>query len=157
MYPKSKEGSIESHMTDIQKIDEFRKRTNSSYNDARYFLEKNNGELLDAIIDFENTINNSHKPRSRASGRRQAFGDGFIRFLQRLFDIRIVSMDRTGGMFSIPIILPILLIPCIHILIILAIIMVLLGYRFEIRDMKDTAINVQGTIDKIKHEFEIRK
>ena len=42
-------------MITIEQIDEFRKRTHSSYEDAKFFLEKNNGDILDAIIDFERT------------------------------------------------------------------------------------------------------
>jgi len=40
-------------MITMEQVDEFRKRTNSSYEDAKYFLERNKVDVLDSIIDFE--------------------------------------------------------------------------------------------------------
>ena len=56
-------------MITIEQIDEFRKRTHSSYEDAKFFLEKNNGDILDAIIDFERT--KTGKGTSRQSQKQK--------------------------------------------------------------------------------------
>ncbi|NLO98410.1 MAG: DUF4342 domain-containing protein [Peptococcaceae bacterium] len=37
----------------MELIDEMRRRTNCSYQEAKELLEKNNGDLIDAIIEFE--------------------------------------------------------------------------------------------------------
>lgn len=63
-------------MITIEQIDEFRKRTHSSYEDAKYYLEKNNGDILDAIIDFERSKPNkshSHQNKKTAGGLRKEF------------------------------------------------------------------------------------
>ncbi len=38
---------------DIKLIDEMRKRTNCSYQEAKELLEKHNGDLIEAIVEFE--------------------------------------------------------------------------------------------------------
>lgn len=40
-------------MITMEMIDEFRKRTNCSYQEAKLYLERNNGNFVDAIVDFE--------------------------------------------------------------------------------------------------------
>ena len=39
----------------IELIDEMRKRTNCSYQEAKELLEKHNGDLIEAIIEFESS------------------------------------------------------------------------------------------------------
>ena len=56
-------------MITMEQIDEFRKRTNSSYEDAKYYLERNNGDVLDAIIDFERSKTGSSGERERHHGQ----------------------------------------------------------------------------------------
>lgn len=34
-------------------IDEFRRRTNASYDEAKHYLERTNGDLLEAVIAYE--------------------------------------------------------------------------------------------------------
>lgn len=40
-------------MITMEMIDQFRKRTNCSYEEAKMYLERNNGDIVDAIVDFE--------------------------------------------------------------------------------------------------------
>lgn len=56
-------------MITMEQIDEFRKRTNSSYEDAKYYLERNNGDVLDAIIDFERSKTGRSGQRERHHGQ----------------------------------------------------------------------------------------
>jgi len=37
----------------LELIDEMRKRTNCSYQEAKELLEKHNGDIIEAIIEFE--------------------------------------------------------------------------------------------------------
>ena len=96
-------------MITIEQIDEFRKRTNSSYSDAKYFLEKNNGNILDAIIDFERTKAGSASNQNNR--QHNDMGERFADFLQKGFDTRVIVEDKETVLFSVPVILLIILIP----------------------------------------------
>ena len=97
-------------MITIEQIDEFRKRTHSSYEDAKFFLEKNNGDVLDAIIDFERTKTGKGYSRHNQKHRKDN-GDKFADILQKGFDTKLVVEDKESVLFKIPIILFLLLIP----------------------------------------------
>lgn len=153
-------------MITIQMIDEFRRRTNSSYDDAKYFLERHNGDILEAIIAFEKT-SKGHYGSSEArrndyrdytqdfrqsEPRRSAFGSGLMRFVQRLFDIKITITDRTERTMAIPVFFPLLMVPIWHILIIAAIAMMMMGFRFSIRESKDDNFNVETIVNRVKEK-----
>ena len=40
-------------MITLEQVDQLRKRTNCSYEEAKVLLEKHNGNVLDAIVEFE--------------------------------------------------------------------------------------------------------
>lgn len=137
-------------MITIEQIDEFRKRTNSSYEDARYFLEKNNGDILDAIIDFERTKSGR---QNKYKKQQDDFGKNLADILQKGFDTKIVVEDSNSTLFSVPVILLFLLIPLWVPVIILVIFLSILGYRFRIRDMKSTEVNVSNIIRNINEKM----
>ena len=97
-------------MITIEQIDEFRKRTNSSYEDAKYYLDKNNGDILDAIIDFERA--KAGRPKNHQDrNQKEDVGRRFAEILQKGFDTRIFVEDKNTTLFTIPVILLVLLIP----------------------------------------------
>ena len=51
-----------------------------------------------------------------------------------------------------PIILPLVLLPVWYILLILAVIMWVIGYRFTIKDIPDPNIDIETFINKIKNK-----
>jgi translation elongation factor EF-Ts len=57
----------------MEQIDEMRKRTNCSYQEAKELLEKNNGDLLEAIVEFEKKYGykekNKHQERKERKGK----------------------------------------------------------------------------------------
>jgi hypothetical protein len=134
-------------------IDEFRRRTNATYDEARYYIERNNGDLLEAIIAFERDRkgyqNNSAHPSSNGSG---GFVRGIARLIQKLFDIKLVITDKNLRSFHIPVIIPIALLPVLHIMVLVAIIMMFMGYKFGFQEIPDPNINVESIIDKIKNK-----
>lgn len=139
-------------MVTMEQIDEFRKRTNSSYEDARYFLEKNNGDILEAIIDFEKT--KAGKFQNHRKHNNKDFGQSFADILQKGFDTRIVVEDKNTVLFSIPLIFLLFLIPIWVILLLFCVFLYILGYKFSIRDIKNQNVNVtaffQNISDKMK-------
>lgn len=133
---------------DLKLIDEFRRRTNSSYEEARYYLERFNGDLLEAIIAYERENLSYQKVPYRKNG----FVQSLIRLVQKLFDIKLIIIEKNGRVFNVPIILPLVLLPVWYILLILAVIMWVIGYRFTIKDIPDPNIDIETFINKIKNK-----
>lgn len=139
-------------MITIEQIDEFRKRTNSSYEDAKYYLEKNNGEILDAIIDFERS--KAGKQHGGYQKKRQDdFGRRFADVLQKGFDTRIFVEDKNATLFTIPVILLILLIPMWFLVLLGFLFLMMLGYKFSIRDVKSQNVNVNSFFNNINEKM----
>ncbi|HHW23026.1 MAG TPA: DUF4342 domain-containing protein [Clostridiaceae bacterium] len=139
-------------MITIEQIDEFRKRTNSSYEDAKYYLEKNNGDILDAIIDFERT-KSGRAHRHQNKKHQEDFGKNFADILQKGFDTRIFVEDQNSTLFSIPVILLILFIPLWVPILIAGILLLVLGYRFSVRDVKSKNVNVNDIFRNINEKM----
>lgn len=140
-------------MITIETIDEFRRRTNSSYDDARYFLEQHNGDLLESIIDFEKTRNNNYGNNNcgRQQGRPHGdFGGAIKRAVQKLLDIRIVVTDKTNRTVSVPILVPIVLCPLWHVMILLGIVMMIMGFKFGVKEIQDENLNVENIISRLR-------
>lgn len=135
----------------IQLIDEFRRRTNASYEEAKYYLERYNGDLLEAIVAFERERTKYHS-HGRTRGFANRLLNGIIRVVQRLIDIKLVITDKNTRTFPIPLLLLIVLGPVWHILGFAAIIMLIMGYRFSFQDMPDPNMNVGNIVDKIKNK-----
>lgn len=153
-------------MVTIEQIDEFRKRTNSSYEDAKYFLQKNDGDVLEAIIDFERTKTGRRHDQDRyrdryrynrrdccAGGRNQDYGQKFSDVLQKGFDTRIVVGDRNSELFSIPVILLLLLLPLWFIVILMFIFLAMLGYKISVQDVKSRNVNVNDFFHNISDKM----
>ena len=139
-------------MITIEQIDEFRKRTHSSYEDAKFFLEKNNGDVLDAIIDFERTKTGKGYSRHNQKHRKDN-GDKFADILQKGFDTKLVVEDKESVLFKIPIIILLLLIPLWVFVLLFFILLSTLGYKFSIRDEKSSNINVNTIFNNINNKM----
>ncbi len=144
----------------IEQIDEFRKRTHSSYEDAKYYLEKNNGDILEAIIDFERTKTAKSKNYSYESRKRppqhEDYGKKFGDFLQKGFDTKIVVEDKNSVLFTFPVILLLLLIPMWVIVVIFFAFLLILGYKITLKDVKSQNVNInsffQNVSEKVKEQ-----
>ncbi len=133
----------------IQMIDEFRRRTNASYDEARYYLERHNGDLLEAIITFERE-RTGYQNHQNAGPRSNGFVKGLLRVLQRLFDIKLVITDKNHKTFLLPIIVPVVLFPVWHVIILMAVVMMIMGFRFSFQEMPDNNVNVESIVNKVK-------
>ncbi len=134
-------------MITIEQIDEFRKRTNSSYSDAKYFLEKNNGNILDAIIDFERTKAGSASNQNNR--QHNDMGERFADFLQKGFDTRVIVEDKETVLFSVPVILLIILIPLWLVVVIFFAFFAVLGYKFRIQEISTNGFDVHSFLKNI--------
>ncbi|NLX63785.1 MAG: hypothetical protein GX022_03260 [Clostridiaceae bacterium] len=138
---------------DIRLIDEFRRRTNASYEEAKYYLEKCNGDLLEAIIAFEKerTGEGFHRNEHLRGGVNRLI-NGLLRVVQKLLDIKLIIIDRTGRDFQVPLLLLLVLGPIWHILILVAIVMLIMGFKFLFREIPDPNVNVFDFVEKIKEK-----
>ena len=147
-------------MVTIEQIDEFRKRTNSSYADAKYFLEKNDGDILEAIIDFEKAKTEKTQNFQQKKSQNN-FGKHFADILQKGFDTRIYIEDKNSTLFTIPVNFLILLLPIWIIALLFFIFLYMLGYKFSIHEVKNQNINVnsffQNINDKLKESENKKK
>ncbi|HOQ75788.1 MAG TPA: hypothetical protein PK369_04365 [Thermoclostridium sp.] len=149
-------------MITMEQVDEFRKRTNSSYEDAKYFLERNNGDVLDAIIDFERSKTGrsgyrdgyrSHAYNWQGSRPQHHNGQGFSNILQKGFDTRIVVEDNKSVLFSIPVIFLLFMLPLWILVVVLFVFFIMLGYRVSIRDMKSGNADVNAFFSNISEKM----
>lgn len=152
-------------MITIEQIDEFRKRTNSSYEDAKYFLMRNNGDILEAIIDFERTKtgrqgaghgyqNERHgSSQGSFSEKKEDYGRKFSDILQKGFDTRIYVEDRNSVLFSIPVIFLLVLLPLWFLILIMFVFFVMLGYKISVRDTKNPNVNVNDFFQNISEKM----
>ena len=88
----------------IQLIDEFRRRTNASYEEAKYYLERFNGDLLEAIVAFEKEKTGHHN-QNRIHVGASRFLYGLMRIVQKLIDIKLIITDKNFKAFHIPLII----------------------------------------------------
>ena len=138
---------------DIRLIDEFRRRTNASYEEAKYYLERFNGDLLEAIIAFEREKTGAgfHRKGLFHNGANRLI-NWLLRVIQKLLDIKLIIIDRTGRDFQIPFLLLLVLGPIWHILILVAIVMLIMGFKFLFREIPDPNVNVFNFVEKIKEK-----
>ena len=140
-------------MITIEQIDEFRKRTNSSYEDARVFLERHQGDVLDAIIDFEKTKAAGRPPVKKPQQKGELWR-WILELLQKGFDLRMTVEDKTGKLlFTVPVLLLLLLTPAWPMLLISCLFLILLGFKLGFRDIKSTAVNVQEIFNTVGTQF----
>ncbi len=162
-------------MVTIEMIDEFRRRTGASYDEAKTLLARHNGDILEAIIEYERVSskgsysyqgsgNAGWQGRSEQRGAysygqhqeqwKQRSGGGFgkslMRGLQKLIDMKLVVADKSDRTFKIPFIILLLLIPVWHILIPLAIVLLFFGARYMVQEIADPNYNVESVVNKIK-------
>ncbi len=122
-------------MITMEMIDQFRKRTNCSYQEAKMYLERNNGNLVDAIVDFERTHSkiNFEEKSSKLKD-----------FFAKAYRTRFIIENKGTTILNLSILFLALFvlftIPALPIIIISMVIALLLGYKFKI--VKHTGSNV---------------
>ncbi len=147
-------------MITIEQIDEFRKRTNSSYGDAKYFLEKNNGDVLEAIIDFERTKTGKFRNFNKKQ-QPEDIAKRFVEIFQKGFDLRLIVKDGDSVLFTVPIVLLIILIPLWPITVLFFIFLSAIGYKFSVQEIKGNSFDVNNFINninaKMKQQYNAHK
>jgi len=139
----------------IEQIDEMRKRTNCSYQEARELLEKHDGDLINAIIEFERKNGHDFKanPSSNSSEKKSRVGKTFKELLHKGIITRFIIEKEGTTILNIPVLLLLFVIlitmPAFAIYIIAFIVIYLLGYKIRIRKEEGKEVDINEIVDGI--------
>lgn len=129
----------------MEKIDELRKRTNCSYEEAKSLLEKHDGNVLDAIVDFEKT-----QGCKFGNCERHTLGQKMKSLFRKGFNTRFVVESNKDIIINISINFLILLsLISIHVVIVGSILALISGYKFRIIKQSGKDINVDEFINNV--------
>ena len=132
----------------LEKIDELRRRTNCSYEEAKILLEKHNGDIVEAIVEFER--NNRSNSGRRYNNYNSSFGTKLKNLIKKGFKTKFIIEKAGETIINIPVnFLIIGLLVFNWFLVALLVIAFVLGYRFRFR--KETGENVD--VNKIINNF----
>ena len=138
----------------IELIDEMRKRTNCSYQEAKELLKKNNGDLIEAIIELE-------KSRPHRSHHHRNKNCNFKTTTKKLIDkgsTTYFKIEKNKETFlNIPVIIlgiiVLITMPFFWLYLILALILYLMGYKIRIKKDAGRTIEVQEIIADLGSKF----
>jgi len=143
-------------MITLEQVDQLRKRTNCSYEEAKVLLEKHNGNVLDAIVDFEKSKGKKSFGYDDKSWKKQS-GDFFRSIwevIQKGFENNVVIEDKGSILLNLPVNVMILLTIIIPLIIIpVLLVLMLLGYKISIRKQKGEEINLTSMMQDMATKF----
>ena len=134
----------------MELIDELRKRTNCSYAEAKALLEKHNGDLLEAIVEFErkNSSRAGNKSENKYGNGDVSFGTRLSRLIAKGFKTRFIIEKSGETIINISINLLILAAIILNWFLLLALVVsFVLGCRFRIRKEKGDTIDLNKIVD----------
>ena len=130
----------------LEKIDELRKRTNCSYEEAKTLLEKYNGDLVEAIVEFER--NNSPKSKNKYCDNAASFGTKVKRLIKKGFKTKFIIEKSGETIINVPVNILIIALLIFHwFLVIALVISFVLGCRFKIRKENGENIDVNKVVN----------
>ena len=150
----------------LEKIDELRRRANVSYQLAKEALEKNDYDVLEALIDLEKEGKVDHgtpaaaQPGEKSEKKTRPSEDGISASIKRLFhksmQSSFVLKDKNREqVLKLPLLVALVLIlitmPVSLVLLILAIVF---KYKLLIRHDDGTVTNFNEVIDDLNEEYE---
>ncbi len=135
----------------MELIDEMRKRTNCSYQEAKELLEKHQGDLVDAIIEFENKYGN--KKKQGPTPKKNGFGKKVRELVQKGFVTRFIIEKDGNTILNIPmniLILAVLLtMPAFWLYLIGIVVIYFMGYKIRIRKEEGQEVDINVIVDEI--------
>lgn len=139
----------------MEQIDEMRKRTNCSYQEAKELLEKHNGELVEAIIEFENKhgYKSRHEHRHDHFERKQKAGKKIKEHVHKGFVTRFIIEKEGNTILNVPVIILLIAVlitmPIFWIYPIAFIVIYLMGYKIRIRKEEGQEVDINEIVDGI--------
>lgn len=134
----------------MEQIDEMRKRTNCSYQEAKELLGKNNGDLLEAIVEFEKKYGHrdKHKHQERKQGKARV-----KELIRKGFLTRFMIEKENTTILNIPVNILILAvfvtIPAFWAWPVVLVAVYLMGYKIRIRKEEGQDVNLSAMVDEL--------
>jgi Sec-independent protein translocase protein TatA len=130
----------------MEQIDELRKRTNCSYEEAKILLEKHNGDLLEAIVEFERK--NRSSSNNKSHNGTVSLGARIKQLINKGFKTRFIIEKSGETIINISVNLLILAAIILHWFLLIALVISLIfGCRFKIRKEKGESIDLNKIIN----------
>lgn len=137
----------------IELIDEMRKRTNCSYQEAKELLEKHDGDLIEAIVEFEKGQGQSCKTKKQSTDDAGKFGKKVKKLVQKGFITRFVIEKDENTILNIPVNILILIVlftmPVFWLYLILFVVLYFMGYKIRIRKEEGQEVDINEIVDGI--------
>ena len=135
----------------LEKIDELRKRTNCSYEEAKILLEKHNGDIVEAIVEFERK--NSSKSGSKHNYSNSSFGSKVKHLIKKGFKTKFIVEKSGETIINLPVNFLIIGLLVFHwFLIAILVIAFVLGYRFRFRKENGEDVDVNKIINSFANK-----
>ncbi|NLN63968.1 MAG: DUF4342 domain-containing protein [Clostridiaceae bacterium] len=148
-------------MITLEQVDQLRKRTNCSYEEAKALLEKHDGNVLEAIVDFEKSkrdrnYSNSNGWDGNYEWKKQSseFWKNFKELIQKGFDNKVVIEDKNSVILNISVNIVLLFIIFIpYIIIPVVLLFLILGYNVSIRKTEGNTVDISSIVKDITNKF----
>lgn len=135
----------------IELIDEMRKRTNCSYQEAKEFLEKHNGDLIEAIIDYEK--NQPTRSPHCFHTKKSSFGATIKKLIHKGSVARFIIEKNEETYLNIPIIILALIvvitIPVFWFYLLLGAALYIMGYKIRIKKEAGQVVEINEIMDDL--------
>lgn len=130
-------------MITMEMIDEFRKRTGCSYQEAKLFLERNNGDLVEAVVDYER-VHNKIK-----NDKKSTAGDFFKKANQTKFVIEHNGSTVLNLSVLVLGILVLLTLPVFPVILVSLLVALLLGCKISIKKHTGAEVRINEIVSSI--------
>jgi NACalpha-BTF3-like transcription factor len=141
------------HIT-IELIDEMRKRTNCSYQEAKELLEKHNGDIIEAIIEFEKS--QPHRSRHCPHTNNSSFGATIKKLIHKGSVTRFIIEKNAETYLNIPIIILVLIVlvtmPIIWFYLVLVAALYIMGYKIRIKRSAGQIVEINEIMDDLSNK-----
>lgn len=139
----------------LEQIDELRRRTNVSYEDAKEALDMCEGDMLQAIIYLEK---NKKAKIATNDGEKECLFDKIKALIKKGSNIRFIIKKRERMVLNLSLNVTILIaIFAFHVTIIGLILALICGYRMKFETNKGEDIKANQTLDKVQDSIEQMK
>lgn len=133
--------------TNLNQIDELRKRAKVSYSDAKEALEACNDDILEALVYLEK----SNKTQSAKTG----FFDKIAALLKKGSNTRVIMYKQDKIIFNfsmnIAVLITLITLPFIEFLALGILIALFAGHRFKLASNSSDTSRINQTLDKVSN------
>jgi hypothetical protein len=133
--------------TNLNQIDELRKRAKVSYSDAKEALDACNDDILEALVYLEK----GNKTQSGKTG----FFDKVDALLKKGSNTRLIMYKQDNIIFSlsmnIAILITIIALPIIHVVVLAILVALFTGHRFKFVSNGSDTSKINQTLEKVSN------